>query len=164
VLDRQRLRTFLLGGVAGVLAGILLAPRSGKELRGSIAERAGEARERSRETYFEAQERMRERLAETREGSRPRPEDPGAAGLSPEVETPVVPHKPRLRDVSRDVVEEPGEDTGPGAERSEELRRKVQETRARLKERLDGPGSEREDQKDQKDQKDREDHDLRPER
>jgi gas vesicle protein len=167
VLDRQRLRTFLLGGVAGVLAGILLAPRSGKELRGSIAERAGEARERSRETYFEAQERMRERMAEAREGSRPRPEDadPAAAGLSPEEETPVVPQRPRLRDVSRDVVgEEPEEDTGPGAERSEELRRKVQETRARLKERLDGPGAAGSERGDQKDQKDQEDHDLRPER
>src|SRR3712207_2501352 len=55
VLDKQRLRTFLLGGAVGILAGILLAPRSGRELRGSIADRAGEARERSRETYFEAQ-------------------------------------------------------------------------------------------------------------
>jgi hypothetical protein len=146
VLDRQRLRTFLLGGVAGVLAGILLAPRSGKELRGSIAERAGEARERSRETYFEAQERMRERLAEAREGSRPRPEDhmtAGGAGPSPEDETPVAQQRPQLRDVSRDVVR-----GGPGEEpeRSEELRKKVRETRARLAERLDGSrGGERED-------------------
>ena len=54
VLDKQRLRTFLLGGAAGIVAGILLAPRSGKELRGSVMERAGEARERSRETLFEA--------------------------------------------------------------------------------------------------------------
>ncbi len=146
MLDRQRLRTFLLGGAAGVLAGILLAPRSGKELRGSIADRAGEARERGRETYFEAQERMRERLAEAREGSRPHPPDADlrAAGPSPEEETPVPPHRPRLRDVSRDVVaEEPEEDTGPGAERSEELRRKVRETRARLRERLDGPRGDR---------------------
>src|SRR5215208_5546424 len=69
VLDKQRLRTFLLGGAAGILAGIFLAPRSGWELRGSIMERAGEARERGRETLFEAQERMQERLAETCEGS-----------------------------------------------------------------------------------------------
>src|SRR5215216_5336233 len=67
MLDKQRLRTFLLGGAAGILAGIFLAPRSGKELRGSIMERAGEAREKGRETLFEAQERMQERLAEARE-------------------------------------------------------------------------------------------------
>ena len=113
VLDKQRLRAFLLGGAAGILAGILLAPRSGRELRGSVMERAGEARERGRETLFEAQERMQERLSEASEGARP--ESSG----------------PPLRD---DVSE--GE---RGAERSEELRRKVRETRARLKGRLDGP-------------------------
>ncbi len=146
MLDKQRLRTFLLGGAAGILAGILLAPRSGKELRGSIADRAGEARERSRETYFEAQERMRERLAEAREGSRPRPEDADLmrASPSPEEETPVTQPRPQLRDVSRDVVEEEPEETA--AERSEALRKKVRETRARLTERLDGPrGGEQED-------------------
>ena len=146
MLDKQRLRTFLLGGAAGILAGILLAPRSGKELRGSIADRAGEARERSRETYFEAQERMRERLAEAREGSRQRQEDTdlmaaGAAGP----EDAAAQQRPHLRDVSRDVAggEPEGETT---AERSEELRKKVRETRARLAERLDGSrGGEQED-------------------
>jgi gas vesicle protein len=68
VLDKQRLRSFVLGGVAGLIAGILLAPRSGRELRGSIRDRAGEARERSRESLFEAQERMQERISEVREG------------------------------------------------------------------------------------------------
>ena len=67
MLDKQRLTTFVLGGVAGALAGILLAPKSGRELRGSIASRAEEARERGRETYFEAQERVQERFAESRE-------------------------------------------------------------------------------------------------
>ncbi|MDQ3590897.1 MAG: YtxH domain-containing protein [Actinomycetota bacterium] len=153
MLDKQRLRTFLLGGAAGILAGILLAPRSGRELRGSIADRAGEARERSRETYFEAQERMRERLAEAREGSRRRPEDTdlttaGAAGPSPEEETPASQRRPQLRDVSRDVAgEDPGggHEEGTTAERSEELRKKVRETRARLTERLDGSRGEQED-------------------
>jgi gas vesicle protein len=84
VLNRQRLRTFVLGGAVGALVGILLAPRSGKELRGSLANRAGEARERGRETYFDAQEQMRERLAEAREGSRGRSEgaDLGGSSLS----------------------------------------------------------------------------------
>src|SRR5918999_4131197 len=82
VLDKQLLRTFLLGGAAGILAGILLAPRSGKELRGSVMERAGEARERGRETLFEAQERMQERLSEAREG--PQRGAPLRSALRPE--------------------------------------------------------------------------------
>jgi gas vesicle protein len=130
VLDKQLLRTFLLGGAAGILAGILLAPRSGRELRGSVMERAGEAREKGRETLFEARERMQERLSEVREG--PRPEHP--SGAPPE--DAATPRRPHLRDVSRGVEEEPAE---RDAERSEELRRKVRETRARLKGRLDGP-------------------------
>ena len=115
VLDKQRLRTFLLGGAAGILAGILLAPRSGKELRGSVMERAGEARERSRETLFEARERMQERLSEAREGPHRSPPEPSG---------------------SRPAVDEPA---GRDAEKSEELRRKVRETRARLKGRLEVP-------------------------
>src|SRR3712207_166920 len=85
VLDKQRLRTFLLGGAAGILAGILLAPRSGKELRGSVMERAGEAHERSRETLFEARERMQERLSEAREG--PQRGVPVRSDLRPENDT-----------------------------------------------------------------------------
>ena len=124
MLDRQRLRSFLLGGAAGVIAGILLAPRSGRELRGSIRERAGEARERSRESLFEAQERMQERLSEVREGPDPASPPPESAPVQ----------RPHLRDVSRDE-EEP-------AERTEELRRKVRETRERLRENLDRPRGE----------------------
>ena len=138
VLDGRRLRTFLLGGAAGILAGILLAPRSGKELRNTVMERAGEARERSRETLFEARERMQERLSEAREGSG------RGTPVPPEDD---VPRRPALRDVSFE-----GEPTEQGAERSEELRRKVRETRARLKGRLDGPRPVGED------------HDLGPER
>ena len=137
MLDKARLRTFLLGGAAGLLAGILIAPRSGRELRGSLANRAGEARERGRENLFDAQEQMRERLAEVREGSRRVPD-------TPETEPPVAEEtevgRPRLRDVSLGAAEEtagpPGSD--PEAERSEELRRKVRETRERLRGRRDG--------------------------
>jgi gas vesicle protein len=140
VLNRQRLRTFVLGGAVGALVGILLAPRSGKELRGSLANRAGEARERGRETYFDAQEQMRERLAEAREGSRGRSEgvDLGASPASAEAGT----SRPYLRDVSRDLETESfGETSDPESERSDELRRKVRETRERLR----GPkGSDRE--------------------
>lgn len=128
MLDKGRLRTFLLGGAAGLLAGVLLAPRSGKELRGSLADRAGEARERGRESYFEAQEEMRERMAATREGRRPQPgpEAPPASTIPAEPRT-------RLRDVSSGVEPTEAEDYAGEVERSEELRRKVRETRERLR-------------------------------
>ena len=137
MLDKQRLRSFLLGGAAGVLAGILLAPRSGRELRGSIRDRAGGARERSRESFFEAQERMQERISEAREGPDRRPETEPTADVSPTGATTAPPSRPFLRDVSQDASQE--EIPGWGAERSEELRRKVRETRARLKENLERP-------------------------
>jgi gas vesicle protein len=142
VLDKQRLRTFVLGGAVGALVGVLLAPRSGKELRGSLANKAGEARERGRETYFEAQEQMRDRLAEVREGSRQRPTSVDLGGSSPETETRAS--RPYLRDVSRDVAGVDAADETPEVERSEELRRKVRETRERLRGREGGePGPER---------------------
>jgi len=134
-VDRTRLRTFLLGGAAGLLAGVLIAPRSGRELRGSLTDRAGEARERGRESFFETREGMRERRSALFE-RRGRPADP-PRGAAPEERTVAA---PRLRDVSHDpeaTVEAPAE--GPvegsvtGAERSEELRRKVRETRERLR-------------------------------
>jgi gas vesicle protein len=135
------LRTFLLGGAAGVLAGILLAPRSGRELRGSLANRAGEARERSRETYFDAQEQVRERLAEVRE-TRRNPDAPPERDPVVE-ETPTATPRPHLRDVSRGSEEADESSANAEAERSEELRRKVRETRERLRGRKDldpGPG------------------------
>jgi gas vesicle protein len=139
VLDKQRLRTFLLGGMAGVLAGILLAPRSGRELRGSLANRAGEARERGRETYFDAQEQMRERLAEVREGARRTPDaTPETEDTYPlDEETAAGAPRPHLRDVSHGVDARATDDAGREAERSEELRRKVRETRERLRGRKD---------------------------
>ena len=142
MVDKQRLRTFVLGGAVGALVGILLAPRSGRELRGSLANRAGEARERSRERYFGAQEQMRDRLAEAREGSRkPRPDVANLGGPSPSEDDPDLP-RPHLRDVSKDVVGG-DEESAEEEERSEELRRKVKETRERLRGRESGePGRE----------------------
>ena len=166
MLDKQRLTTFVLGGVAGALAGILLAPKSGRELRGSIASRAGEARERGRETYFEAQERVQERFAESRERppyrGEPTPEQAGdplptlgspaapepVLGYEPPAEAPAeassetpggaTPGPPPLRDVSWDAPHQaPGEEPDP-----EEIRRRIQETRSRLRARLENPGNE----------------------
>jgi gas vesicle protein len=136
LVDRARLRTFLLGGAAGLLAGVLIAPRSGRELRGSLTDRAGEARERGRESFFETREGMRERRSALLE-RRGRPADP-PRGSAPEEPTVAA---PRLRDVSHDPeatveaapAEEPTEGAVTGAERSEELRKKVRETRERLR-------------------------------
>jgi hypothetical protein len=157
--DKSKLRTFVLGGLVGVAAGILLSPRSGKELRGSIANRAGEARERGRETYFEAQERARERLAEARDRpspgydtledtlsprpaeTRPRLVEPLGEPLGPLAEEPAaeepVSTPPPLREVSGEAP--PGSGGDP-----EELRRRIREARSRLRERLDGPEDQRE--------------------
>ena len=130
-MDRARLRTFLLGGAAGLLAGVLIAPRSGHELRGSLTDRAGEARERGRESFFETREGMRERRSALLD-RRDRPAEP--ARQAPTEEPTVA--APRLRDVSHDpeaIVEAPAEGPATGAERSEELRKKVRETRERLR-------------------------------
>jgi gas vesicle protein len=147
VLDKRRLRTFVLGGAVGALVGILLAPRSGRELRGSIANTAGEARERGRETYFEAQEQLRDRLAEAREGPHQSPRVVDLGGSSPtqgETREETRAPRPYLRDVSRDVAGVEAADEIPDVERSEELRRKVRETRERLRGRESGePGQER---------------------
>ena len=143
MLDKQKLGTFVLGGVAGALAGILLAPRSGRDLRGSIASRAGEARERGREGFFEARERARERAAESRDVPPVREEELDlTVGPTDEPEPveppPVFPSAaPPFRDVSgEDAVEV---ETPPEGD-PEELRRRIQETRSRLRARLDRPG------------------------
>ncbi len=144
MLNKQKLGTFVLGGVAGALAGILLAPRSGKELRGSLASRAGEARERGRESYFEARERARERAAGVRDAPPLREEELDLTVGPPSDPEPVEPSPvfpptaPTLRDVSEEDsidVQTPPEDD------SEELRRRIQETRSRLRARLDKPGA-----------------------
>ena len=130
-MDRARLRTFLLGGAAGLLAGVLIAPRSGREVRGLLTDRAGEARERGRESFFETREGMRERRSALLD-RRDRPAEP--ARQAPTEEPTVA--APRLRDVSHDpeaIVEAPAEGPATGAERSEELRKKVRETRERLR-------------------------------
>ena len=145
MVDKQRLRTFVLGGAVGALVGILLAPRSGREMRGSLANRAGEARERGRERYFGAQEQMRDRLAGAREGSRQGRQEVADLGGSPAPEEETETPRPHLRDVSRDVSREVvgGVEENTEEERSDELRRKVKETRERLRGREGGePGRE----------------------
>ena len=113
---------------------MLLAPRSGRELRGDLADRAGEARERGRESYFDAQEQLRERVAASRENRRRVPED-AAEDVPPESHITAVP--PRLRDVSSDAGDGAVREADLELERSEELRRKVRETREKLRGRRD---------------------------
>ena len=158
MVDKQKLGTFILGGVAGAMAGIFLAPRSGKELRGSLANRAGEAREKGRETYFDARERARERRAEALDYTPPAegdldltvgppPDEEPILYAEPSVSSPepppiLPPEAPTLRDVSR---EEPAVAAGAPSEGApagdpEELRRRIQETRSRLRARLNRPG------------------------
>lgn len=161
MLDKQKLGTFVLGGLTGVLAGILFAPKSGRELRGNISSRAGEARERGRETYFDAQERVQERVAEARE----RP--PGATGPDvvdnnkavdawpklgpampePELESLIDPplYEPPLSEAPadpsplRDVSHDAKRSASSPAESTDEMRRRIQETRSRLRARLEDP-------------------------
>lgn len=162
-MDRHRaekIGTFILGGVVGAVTGILIAPRSGRELRGAVSSRAGEARERGREGYFEARERARERLAGMQE-PRPAKEDAvemplgetfpdeavpaGSAPEEPEEPAPGLRAVPRQED-----REEPGDsgETGesgaaPGErEDPEALRRRVRQTRERLRSRRSGDSGE----------------------
>lgn len=151
-MDRQKLGkagTFILGGVAGAVAGILIAPRSGRELRGAVSSRAGEARERGREGYFEARERARERLAGMRE---PRladedtremrfgPPEETSAEESPQEEA-AAPEPTQLRAVP--PQEAPAEEPAPAGEEqdSEALRRRIRQTRERLRRREPGGGA-----------------------
>lgn len=147
MLDRQRIRTFLLGGLAGVVAGMLFAPRSGKETRGSLTTGAGDARERGRETLFGARERLAERRAARRDRAptdtavvetAPRATDADPSfGADPDAgpEAPVQP----LREVPRYPFEDEPRGAGASSEAGvepEEVRRRIQETRSRLRERL----------------------------
>jgi gas vesicle protein len=58
---------FLLGGVIGAVAGLLLAPRPGREMREMLAERSEEFRRRAQEVASDAQGRAGEWLDKSRE-------------------------------------------------------------------------------------------------
>lgn len=153
-MDRQKIEragTFILGGVAGAVFGILISPRSGREVRGSMSSRAGEARDRGRESYFEARERARERLSAMRESATPRdagetiigePVPEEATGNDPGPTEPD--RRPGLRAVPPEEPEEYAEsgsveedyktpDDAESSEVSEALRRRISKTRERLR-------------------------------
>ena len=138
-MDRQKLGTFVLGGVAGAVAGILAAPRSGRETRGSILNRAGEARERGRESYFEARERARERRSGRRGPAGDEP--PGMTlGETPGGDAPS--DEPAPGDARREggfpLRAVPPEEGAASPEELEELRRRIESTRRRLHGRSQG--------------------------
>lgn len=151
-MDRQKIGkagTFILGGVAGTIAGILLAPRSGREFMGAVSSRACEARERSREGYFEARERAREHLAGMRD---PLPVDEDTAEMRlgdtfPEEAKAAYPVEDSTENPGSHPVPDdstwlrsvpPVEEEAAGEEDPEALRRKIRQTRERLRGRGSG--------------------------
>lgn len=144
-MDKQKLQkieklgTFILGGVAGAAAGILLAPRSGRETRGAMSSRAGEARQSGSEDYFEARERIRERLAGMR-GPRRMDEDTAEIPLGPlddppteDMTAPEPEEHPGLWAVPpEEESESPAEPEQSFGGDPEELRRRIRDTRNRL--------------------------------
>jgi gas vesicle protein len=55
------LKGFLIGGLAGVVAGVLFAPKSGKETRNELGEKATNLAERMKEEYEVALENSKNR-------------------------------------------------------------------------------------------------------
>ena len=64
------LKGFMIGGFLGALAGILFAPKSGKELRSELKEKGGEALKDGREIYADASTRAKEIIEEAKHQAR----------------------------------------------------------------------------------------------
>ena len=62
----QFFKGFLIGGVLGALAGILFAPRSGKELRSDIKEKGSEALKDTKDSYADASTKAKEIIVEAK--------------------------------------------------------------------------------------------------
>lgn len=57
---------FIIGGVAGLVAGVLFAPKSGEETRALISEKTAEWRDRAEELAASARDRARSAIEEGR--------------------------------------------------------------------------------------------------
>jgi len=57
----------LIGSLGGALAGLLLAPKSGKKLREDIADNGSEALKDGKEFYFDAYKKAKSTLEDTME-------------------------------------------------------------------------------------------------
>lgn len=55
----------IVGGLTGAAAALLMAPKSGEEVRGTIREKSIELRERAQETVEEARQRAEKAIEET---------------------------------------------------------------------------------------------------
>lgn len=147
---KKRLGTFLLGGAVGALAGLFFAPKSGKDLRDTIMSRTEEAAERGREAYFETQDRVAERVAEVRDQVFSQP-PPSMDEAQHEMQVDEHLDKGTSEDAVNSVT---ADDEAPGQEKplqaqephssgkSEELLKKIEETRARLRQQLKGSPAE----------------------
>lgn len=143
---KKRLGTFLLGGAVGALAGLFFAPKSGKDFRDTIMSRTEEAAERGREAYFETQDRVAERVAEVRDQVFSQP-PPSMDESQHEAEVYEYVDKGTSEDAVNSVT---ADDEAPGQKeplqaqephssgKSEELLKKIEETRARLRQQLKG--------------------------
>jgi gas vesicle protein len=60
------LRGLVIGGVLGALAGILFAPKSGKELRSDIKEKGSEVLKDAKEIYADASTKAKEIIEEAK--------------------------------------------------------------------------------------------------
>jgi gas vesicle protein len=60
------LKGFVIGGVLGALAGILFAPKAGKELRSDIKEKGSEVLKDAKEIYADASTRAKEIIEEAK--------------------------------------------------------------------------------------------------
>jgi len=60
------LRGFVIGGVLGALAGILFAPKSGKELRSDIKEKGSEVLKGAKDIYADAGTKAKKIIEETK--------------------------------------------------------------------------------------------------
>lgn len=150
---KKRLGTFLLGGAVGALAGLFLAPKSGKDLRDTIISRTEEAAERGREAYFETQDRVAERVAEVRDQVFSQA-TPSMDEAQHEMQVDEPPDKDAFEDAVNAVNSVTADDEAPGQKeplqapepyssgKSEELLKKIEETRARLRQQLKGSPAE----------------------
>ncbi|MGZ3749441.1 MAG: YtxH domain-containing protein, partial [Pseudobdellovibrionaceae bacterium] len=60
------LKGFVIGGVLGALAGIFLAPKSGKELRSDLKEKGSEVLKDSKEIYADANTKAKKIIEEAK--------------------------------------------------------------------------------------------------
>ena len=82
----------LIGGILGALAGLLMAPKSGKELRAELKQKGGKAIDEAKELYTETQMKAKDILEEA---------ERRAEGLRKEIERRLADARLRAREILR---------------------------------------------------------------